>query len=846
MSLQSLAYLKQQFRCNRKPTQKDFIDLIDTLAALPNTFCDTTPLFDIIKECDTSGITVSGSMYIIEALSAAEASFGGLSASNAFFTNLTALSSVINVLNITQYELSGFNVTGDVTISGSVTADMLAVDCGNSDQWCSTYTTVCANSAQWGDFCNNTIKLNQVSACNGTISITGDLNLNGYSISGVGNNSITFISGAKLHVFSDQISSSVAFNAWGSDTFTVYLQNLVLSERYRLFGVLNEDFTNEHFLFADFTATETSFITGGVMPYGLNVGYLADTILVHVPDGNLLLTQKISSELLVADNVIAPKIFANDFYSAQQSTGDSGVYTRLHALLAVKGNIYHGHGFIGQAITDESLVISPGKYTDLFTLNLDDEYSNAYPELPKNHINIEAPRIFLTGYQKCPNALGDTNATTQVQINGPLTARYITTSGGNNLQWNTAYTTVCANSSVWNGDFCSHTIKLGNISACNGLISLSGSSIFSGNLTANSVYFPSCAYVTQYSSISTELAYTTSPNPTAGVDMSVFVENQLIGEPYNIVITDELGELLNLNYIATAISTEFRAGPIQGDPGTVILTYTPSNLITLTDQISTGKVNAPTIYTTNIINPVKWMYGLNPLSIWSSLGVRGGIMADKGYLGSVFIGDTNETILSPAKVLDYGTGQADSDYTQLLPENDKNHLRIEAPKVFITGYYKAPTYDMPGSPPDSNVSIVGDLSVTNSISSNQYTLDYTITSWDDISTPTFNVYTVIPVNSTALITPANGSVQALTVSGNITLSSVSTPNSAQYHLVTLNIAYTSGNTITWDDSILYGRSFSSPLSTTSLSVCGVNTIMLEYRWHNTKPIAHILDNPEGW
>lgn len=117
---------------------------------------------------------------------------------------------------------------------------------------------------------------------------------------------------------------------------------------------------------------------------------------------------------------------------------------------------------------------------------------------------------------------------------------------------------------------------------------------------------------------------------------------------------------------------------------------------------------------------------------------------------------------------------------------------------------------------------------------------------DFIPKSTFDVYTITPIGSVATVDPSNGPVQALTIDGNTTISSVFTPNSAQYHLVTLNIEYNSGNTVVWDNSILYGRSFPSSPSQNVLSLSGTNTVMFEYRWAESKPIAHLIDNPEGW
>jgi len=37
MSIQTIPYLKSRFTCGKKPTQKDYVDLIDTLSQIDST-----------------------------------------------------------------------------------------------------------------------------------------------------------------------------------------------------------------------------------------------------------------------------------------------------------------------------------------------------------------------------------------------------------------------------------------------------------------------------------------------------------------------------------------------------------------------------------------------------------------------------------------------------------------------------------------------------------------------------------------------------------------------------------------------------------------------------------------
>ena len=75
-------------------------------------------------------------------------------------TTLYATSAYITVIDITQYELSGFNVTGNFTVNGILSSSQIVyASGGNSDQWNSSYSNVNSNSAYWQDSYN---KLNML------------------------------------------------------------------------------------------------------------------------------------------------------------------------------------------------------------------------------------------------------------------------------------------------------------------------------------------------------------------------------------------------------------------------------------------------------------------------------------------------------------------------------------------------------------------------------------------------------------------------------------------------------------------------------------------------------------
>lgn len=83
--------------------------------------------FDFVKSVSAEFITLSAQNIIStntnlsgSSLNVSNISATNFTATNLLVTNLTALSSVLNVTDITQYELSGFNVFGNANIAGNV------------------------------------------------------------------------------------------------------------------------------------------------------------------------------------------------------------------------------------------------------------------------------------------------------------------------------------------------------------------------------------------------------------------------------------------------------------------------------------------------------------------------------------------------------------------------------------------------------------------------------------------------------------------------------------------------------------------------------------------------------
>jgi hypothetical protein len=108
---------------------------------------------DLTKYLPISGGTITGDLTVKNTLSAYS-----LSADRIFVSQLDALSANITVIDIKQYELSGFNVTGDCTIQGSVSSNnaiygtnlvYTSTLTALSSNWNSTFNTVSSLSSNW-------------------------------------------------------------------------------------------------------------------------------------------------------------------------------------------------------------------------------------------------------------------------------------------------------------------------------------------------------------------------------------------------------------------------------------------------------------------------------------------------------------------------------------------------------------------------------------------------------------------------------------------------------------------------------------------------------------------------
>tara|TARA_R110000823_G_scaffold308930_1_gene432797 strand:- start:263 stop:1282 length:1020 start_codon:yes stop_codon:yes gene_type:complete len=123
MSIQDRTQVKTYFNNGDKPNETEFGHFIDSTAFLSG---------------DNIGIgdwDITGDVTIAGILSA---------------TEIHSISAFTHYQDILVSELSGFNVTGTIAVTGDVIVDgIVTANNLNIDNWDSTYTTVSANSAVW-------------------------------------------------------------------------------------------------------------------------------------------------------------------------------------------------------------------------------------------------------------------------------------------------------------------------------------------------------------------------------------------------------------------------------------------------------------------------------------------------------------------------------------------------------------------------------------------------------------------------------------------------------------------------------------------------------------------------
>jgi hypothetical protein len=435
---------------------------------------------------------------------------------------------------VTDTQVNAFvplSVTGDIS-----STQVIFASCGNSDEWCSAYTTVTANSASWdGDFCNEVVLLNEISACNDTISISGNLNMNGHSISGIGNNSLTFESSARI-----SSDASGGINILAADELPSSLGDVTIkSGGIAAGGAEAERYRSKVELYA---------IGGGVLiqagdqtgggPVRINAGHHAGTyggeVTIEATSGNpanlagfagnITLTPgftgvngpgwvDVQGDASVAGVLSAGEgalIFEVDDaqVNAFAPLSVTGNISSTQVIFASNGNSDEWSSTYTTVSANSGTWSSPGNFVNVSgdTMEGSLDFAGTYNITNVNSITANEVHTIsaFTHYQDIiVSELSGFNVTGNVDVDGNVTITgLVSTQCGTSNEWcsvytlwwensaslfnrwDSTYTTVSANSASWDGDFCNEIVLLNEISACNETINISGNLDMTGSLSA--------------------------------------------------------------------------------------------------------------------------------------------------------------------------------------------------------------------------------------------------------------------------------------------------------------------------------------------------------------------------
>lgn len=107
---------------NNRLVNFNFVISADTEVSFTQlaTHAPSSQSFNYIESISSQFVNLSANNAVIQSLTTINVITDSLTATNLLVTNLTALSSVLNIVDVTQYELSGFNILGNASIAGNV------------------------------------------------------------------------------------------------------------------------------------------------------------------------------------------------------------------------------------------------------------------------------------------------------------------------------------------------------------------------------------------------------------------------------------------------------------------------------------------------------------------------------------------------------------------------------------------------------------------------------------------------------------------------------------------------------------------------------------------------------
>lgn len=272
----------------------------------------------------------------------------GLSANRIFTTQLDAISANISIIDIKQYELSGFNVTGNCTVQGSVSSNdaiygtnlvYTSTLAALSTNWDNTFNTVSSLSSNWQtSYTTLSTKANLIGGnlFSGTQTLNGMLSSNNamYGTNLVYNTGDQTISGAKT--FTDTISGGSSLRVYGAIQTTngnLYLPNTGST----FFGIRSKisaaaDGTINFRNFADtayvpLSASNLVYLNGNTLGSDLTIG-TNDNYNLNLETGNVTRMTILSSGDVTINNnaTIVGNLSTSSVLLSTKDASNPGIY----------------------------------------------------------------------------------------------------------------------------------------------------------------------------------------------------------------------------------------------------------------------------------------------------------------------------------------------------------------------------------------------------------------------------------------------------------------------------------------------------------------------------------------
>ena len=343
-----------------------------------------------------------------------------------------------------------------------------------SGNWNRTYSTVYSNSAFWdGDFCNETVLLNQVSACNGNMTIDGNINMSAGNITNVDTLCASVIhSISSFTQYHDiQVSELSGFKVTGDVEVTgdVSVANITT-----LSGGNNTTWDSVYTTVNAASSTWDSVYNDVAATSG-DWNSVYNSVLATSGDWNSVYNDVVATSAnwdSVYNSVLSTSADWDSVYNSVLSTSADWDST-YNSVLATSANWDSVYSDVVATSSDWNSV-----YNDVVatSANWDSVYSDVVAT--SSDWNSVYNSVLAT------SANWDSSYNSTGALSGDWSSVYnsvLATSG----DWDSTYNTVYSNSANWDGDFCDEVVLLNQVSACDGSLTFDGNiDMQGGNITS--------------------------------------------------------------------------------------------------------------------------------------------------------------------------------------------------------------------------------------------------------------------------------------------------------------------------------------------------------------------------